>query len=230
MFGTPPLLAKEEPVESRRWTELGSEAGRLAQDEAEPQGALLFPEQTDLITHRQKVFAHWGVGQVSRSTPGSRCCTCSWSTRIVSLGAQDLSEVLWVGMSHMHLPHLFDDPYRQTLPLAHQGITDMGGQQGLEPMVRLTTDHHRTTMARVCRFENVQDDILSIDRVYNLRLHGIRRHVCRMENLLRAREHGFSRLRRGLAPAGLFCMEVHLFSLFLLRIPRAAEFQEFAGQ
>jgi hypothetical protein len=25
-------------------------------------------------------------------------------------------------------------------------------------------------------------------------------------------------------------MEVHLFSLFLLRIPRAAEFQEFAGQ
>src|SRR4029453_10128714 len=26
VFGTPPLLAKEEPVESHRWTELGSEA------------------------------------------------------------------------------------------------------------------------------------------------------------------------------------------------------------
>ena len=97
-------------------------------------------------------------------------------------------------------------------------------------MTRLTTNHHRTTMARVCRFENVQDDILGVDRVHNLRLHGIRRHVCRMENLLRAREHGFSRLRSGLAPAGLFCMEVHLFSLFLLRILRATKFQELAGQ
>ena len=76
---------------------------------------------------RQKVFAHGGIGQASGSTYGSRCCTCSRPTRIVPLGAQDLSEVLWVGMSHMHLPHLFDDPYRQALPLAHQGITDMGG-------------------------------------------------------------------------------------------------------
>src|SRR5215510_15314756 len=97
-------------------------------------------------------------------------------------------------------------------------------------MVPLTTDHHRTTMARVCRFENVQDDILGVDRVHNLGLHGIRRHVCRMENLLRAREHGFGRLRHGLAPAGLFRVEARLFSLFLLRIPRAAEFQELAGQ
>ena len=76
---------------------------------------------------RQKVFAHGGIGQASGSTYGSRCCTCSRPTRIVPLGAQDLSEVLWVGMSHMHLPHLFDDPYRQALPLANQGITDMGG-------------------------------------------------------------------------------------------------------
>jgi hypothetical protein len=62
---------------------------------------------------------------------------------------------------------LFDYPYRQVLPLANQCITDMGGQQGLEPMIRLTTDHHRTTMARVCRFENVKDDILGVDRVHN---------------------------------------------------------------
>jgi hypothetical protein len=50
VFGTAPLLAKEEPVESRRRAELGSEAGRLAQDESEPEGAFLFLEQTDLIT------------------------------------------------------------------------------------------------------------------------------------------------------------------------------------
>src|SRR3989442_15588201 len=97
-------------------------------------------------------------------------------------------------------------------------------------MVCLTADHYRATMGCVCRFVHVQDDILVVDRVHNLRLHGIRRHVCRMENLLGAREHGLSRLRSGLAPAGLFCMEVYLFSLFLLWIPRAAEFQEFAGQ
>ena len=97
-------------------------------------------------------------------------------------------------------------------------------------MMRLTTDHHRTTMTCVCRFENVIDDILGVDRVHHLRLHDVLRHACRMENLLRAREHGFSRLRSVLAPAGLFCMEVHLFSLFLLRIPGTAEFQELAGQ
>jgi hypothetical protein len=125
---------------------------------------------------------------------------------------------------------LFDYPYRQVLPLANQCITDMGGQQGLEPMIRLTTDHHRTTMARVCRFENVKDDILGVDRVHNLRLHGVLSHACLMENLLRTREHGFGRLRNGLDPAGLFCFEARLFSLFLLRILRAAEFQEFSGQ
>jgi hypothetical protein len=51
-----------------------------------------------------------------------------------------------------------------------------------------------------------------------------------MENLLRTREHGFGRLRNGLDPVGLFCFEQRLFSLFLLRILRAAEFQEFSGQ
>jgi len=96
--------------------------------------------------------------------------------------------------------------------------------------MRLTTNHHRTTMTCVCRFENVQDDILGVDRVHHLRLHDVLRHACLMENLLRAREHRFSRLRSGLAPAGLFCMEVHLFSLFLLRILRATKFQELAGQ
>jgi len=96
--------------------------------------------------------------------------------------------------------------------------------------MRLTTNHHRTTMTCVCRFENVIDDILGVDRVHYLRLHGIRRHVCRMENLLRAREHGFGRLRHGLDPAGLFRLEACLFPLFLLRILRATKFQELAGQ
>src|SRR6266581_6061202 len=99
---------------------------------------------------------------------------------------------------------LFDYPYRQALPLVNDFIADMGCPEGLEPMKRLTTDHHRTTMARVCRFENVKNDILGVDRVHNLRLHDVLRHACLMENLLRAREHGFSRLRSGLAPAGLF--------------------------
>src|SRR5262245_13343904 len=97
-------------------------------------------------------------------------------------------------------------------------------------MMRLTTNHHRTTMTCICRFENVLDDILGVDRVHHLRLHGVSRHTCRMENLLRAREHGFSRLRSGLAPAGLFCLEACLFPLFVLRILRAAEFQKFWGQ
>jgi hypothetical protein len=104
VFGTPPLRAKEEPVESRRRTEFGSEVRRLAQNESEPQGAFLFPEQTDLITHRQEVFEHGGVGQASGSTTGGRFRARSRSTRMVPLGAQYLSEVLWVGMSHVHLP------------------------------------------------------------------------------------------------------------------------------
>jgi hypothetical protein len=60
--------------------------------------------------------------------------------------------------------------------------------------------------------------------------YGVLSHACLMENLLRTREHGFGRLRNSLDPAGLFCFEARLFSLFLLRILRAAEFQEFSGQ
>src|SRR5437867_3203548 len=125
---------------------------------------------------------------------------------------------------------LFDYPYRQALPLVNDFIADMGCPEGLEPMKRLTTDHHRTTMARVCRFENVKDGILRVDRISNLRLHGVLRHAGLMENVLGAREHGFGRLRNGLDPAGLFGFEARLVPLFLLRLLRTTEFQELSGQ
>src|SRR5262245_38918279 len=106
----------------------------------------------------------------------------------------------------------------------------MGRPEGLESMKRFTTDHYRTTMARVCRVENIMDGILCVDCVNNLRLYGGLRHACLTEKMLRVREHRFGRLCNCLSPPGLFCFETCLFLLFLLRIFRAAEFQEFSWQ
>src|SRR5262245_50240772 len=106
----------------------------------------------------------------------------------------------------------------------------MGRPEGLDSMKRLHAATHRTTMARVCRVENIMDGILCIDCVNNLRLHGVLRHACLTENMLHVREHRFGRLCNCLNPPGLFCFEMLLFLLFLLRIFRAAEFQEFSGQ
>src|SRR4030095_9085278 len=106
----------------------------------------------------------------------------------------------------------------------------MGRPEGLESMKRLTTNHHRTTMARVCRVENIMDGILCIDCVNNLRLYGVLRYACLTENMLRAREHRFGRLCNCLNPPGLFCFETRLFLLFFLRISRTAEFQECSRQ
>src|SRR5262245_6159566 len=106
----------------------------------------------------------------------------------------------------------------------------MGRPEGLESMKRLTADHHRTTMARVCRVENIMDGILCIDCVNNLRLYGVLRHACLTENMLRVREHRFGCLCNCLNPPVLFCFEIPLFPLFLLRLFRAVEFQEFPGQ
>jgi hypothetical protein len=105
VFGTPPLLAKEESVESCRWTELGSKAVRLAQDEPEPNGAFLFPEQTGLITNREEIFENGGIGQAGGSITVGRGCVRSRPTRVVPLCAQYPSKILWVDMAHVHLPN-----------------------------------------------------------------------------------------------------------------------------
>src|SRR5215475_8403958 len=100
--------------------------------------------------------------------------------------------------------------------LADECIAYMGRKKGLEPMKRLTTDHDRAEITPLRRFENILDEVLRIDRINQLRLHGVHRDVGLLENALCACEDGFCRLRRRLGPVGLLCFEASLLLLFLL--------------
>jgi hypothetical protein len=44
---------------------------------------------------------------------------------------------------------LLDAPDRHTVRLVQQGLADMGGKPGFEPMQRLTTDYYCTEMPRL---------------------------------------------------------------------------------
>lgn len=81
-------------------------------------------------------------------------------------------------------------------------------------MKRLTTDHHRATLLRLRRFENVQDDVLRIDRVSKLRLHGVCRDSGLLENAPGTGEDRFCRLRHRFEPASSLCFDARLLLLF----------------
>src|SRR5262245_30231121 len=106
----------------------------------------------------------------------------------------------------------------------------MGRKKGLESMQRLTTNHDRTKIALLRRVENILDKVLRIDRVNNLRLHGVCRDMGLLEHALRACEDGFCRLRYRLDPAGLLGFDTRLLLCFVLRVGGATEFEQFSGQ
>ena len=96
-------------------------------------------------------------------------------------------------------------------------------------MQRLTTDHYRTAMTRLRRFENILDEVLRIDRVNNLCLHDVRRDMGLLENALRACEDGFCRLRYRREPAGLLGFDARLLLGFLLRVWRSRRIRAVLG-
>src|SRR5215475_14418589 len=106
----------------------------------------------------------------------------------------------------------------------------MRRKKGLESMQRLTTNHYRTKIALLRRIENILDEVLRIDRVNNLRLHGVRRDMGLLEHALRACEDGFCRLRHRLDPASLLGFDARLLLCFVLWVGRATEFEQFPGQ